>query len=286
VYRTTGQSLVALLAVGSLNFSLAAEPALGLAMARGTFRLDNSLVQGSATVLEGARLETERASLEVQLNSGARLGLAPASRGQFYRDRLVLERGLGELRSGSGYAVEASGLRVVPAEPQALARVAFDKDSRVLVAALNGLVRVSTREGILLANLPAGRTLAFSRQQPGAAPPVVVRGRLEQREGHYLLTDETSNVTFEVIGAELDKQVGQRVELTGILDPTAKPFPPASQVLKITRATRLGAAVPPAAAGLSTGAKVAIIAGVTVAAVVGGLAAAGVFAGPAAPVSP
>jgi hypothetical protein len=116
-----------------------------------------------------------------------------------------------------------------------------------------------------------------------------VSGRLVAKSGHYILTDETTNVTFEITGPGLKKQDMQRVELTGYLDPTATPVSEATQVIRLTGMNRLGAGAAAAGAGgaaaggggLSglaiSGTTIAIIGGVAAAAVVGGLAAAGSF---------
>lgn len=289
MHRMMVQSLLALILAGCVTTSLAGNPAIGLAMARGSFRVDNSQVWGNTTLFEGALVETSRASLELHLNSGAKAGLAPESRGKVYGDRLVLERGRGELKAASSYGIEARSLRIVAAEREATARVAFDKENRVLVAAVKGPVRVSTKEGLVVANIDPGRTLVFDPQPqvPGAAPPAKVTGRLERKNGHYLLTDETSKVTFEVIGPGLEQEVGNRIEVTGVIDPSAKPFALATQVVKITKLTRLPAVPPPGGwAGLSAGAKGAIIAGIAVGATVGILAATDVIFEEKKPISP
>lgn len=289
--KFTAESLLALITACCLL--AATNPAIGLAMAKGSFRVDNSPVWGNSSLWEGATLESEQTSIELRLSNGAHLGLGPGSRGQVYRDRLVLERGLGELKAGADYLLEARTLRIVPLSKEAVARVGFDDQNQVLVAAVNGPVRV-TRGNLVLANLDAGRTLAFAlpAQQPGAAPPVKITGRLERRDGHFLLTDEVSKAIFEIVGADLDKEVGNRVEISGVIDPAAKPFPPATQVVKVSKMSRLGAAPVPAGAGaagwagLSTAAKVAIIGGVVVGATVGILAATDVIFKEKKPVSP
>src|SRR5438477_13140822 len=102
----------------------------------------------------------QRPSSNLQLNHGAKMQLAAESSGIVYRDRLVLERGAGRVEN---YAVEALSLRI---RPEAAAEVSVRKPNvagpgSVEVAALNGPVRVTTANGVLLANLQAGRRLAF-----------------------------------------------------------------------------------------------------------------------------
>jgi len=290
--RLTAQSLLALVVAGAL---LAAQnPALGLALAKGSFRVDNSQVWGQATLLEGTTIETARVASELRLNSGARLVLAADSRARVEKDRLILERGVGELREAATYGIEARRLRVLPAAAGAVARVGFDQQKRVLVAALNGPVRVSTDSGLVVANVAPGKELSFDPQAPGAAPAMKLTGKLERKNGHFLLTDETTNVTYELVGAGLESEVGNRIEIDGVLDPAGKPFSPATQVVKVVKHRRLGAAAAAGAgagaagwAALSTAAKVAIVGGIVVGATVGILAATDViFKEEKKPVSP
>jgi hypothetical protein len=120
---------------------------------------------------------------------------------------------------------------------------------------------------------------------------------------HYLLTDETTNVVVELGGPGLEKEKGNRVEVTGAMDPTATPVSDASEFIRITSVKRLGKGCPagsgaaaaagaggsaaktggnpPGHTGLSTTTLVAIIGGVAAAAVVGGLAATGKLTGSA-----
>jgi len=290
--RLTVESLVSLLLVGCLTLSAVENPAIGLAMARGSFRVDSSEVWSNATLLDGMTIETARVGSDLRLNAGARLNLAAQSRGTVHRDRMILERGVGELKNTTSYWIDARGLRVYSATPRALARVGFDQNNRVLVAALNGPVRVTTAQGLVVANMAEGKTLVFDPQQAGAAAATKVTGRVEKKDGRYVLTDETTNVTTELTGEGLEKYVGRRVEVTGVIDPTAKPAAPATSLVKITEVKLLSAPGAGAGAGaggwaaLSTGAKVAIIGGVGAGAGVGIAAAAGAFEEEKKPVSP
>ncbi len=267
--RVRVKSLLLLITAGCLAMHAAEGPAIGLAMARGSFRVDNSPVWGNSTLLEGTWIETAQVGSELRLNVGARLALAAGSRAQVLRDRLILERGVSELRGTPAYGIEARGLRASPATSGVSVKVGFDDESRVVVAAVNGPVRVTAQDGRLVANVAAGKALSFDPQQPGAAPPMKLTGKLERKNGHFLLTDETTNVTFELVGEGLDLEVGNRIEVTGVLDPAAKPFATATQVVKLTKLARLPAVPPPGGwAGLSAGAKGAIIAGIAVGATI------------------
>jgi hypothetical protein len=104
-------------------------------------------------------------------------------------------------------------------------------------------------------------------------------------------------VTVEVAGPGLSKEVGNRVEVTGQMDPTATPVTDASQFIRVSAVKHLGkgseksgaaAAGQGGAAGAGaagghglalSATTIAIIGGVAAAATLGGLAAAGKLPG-------
>src|SRR5256885_1496834 len=92
--------------------TLPAAIGIGMVEAEGTFQVDHARVVGNATLFDGAVVETGRASGDLRLNTGARMQLASESRGRVFQDRLVLERGAGQLQ-GTGSRIEARTLRIV-----------------------------------------------------------------------------------------------------------------------------------------------------------------------------
>lgn len=219
MHRYSVQSLIALTLAVNLSLGMAASPAVGIMTARGSFSIDNSSIAGNATLFEGNRIETGSISSQLQFNNGARMQLAAESRGIVYRDRLVLEKGAGRVESAGNYQVEANSLRIRPAG-DASAQVSLRESGMVEVAALNGPVRVSASNGVLLASLQAGKTIDFT-PEPGAGPAgsTTVTGCLESSGGRLLLTDEASLVRFEMAGPGLDKEVGHRVQISGTVTP-------------------------------------------------------------------
>ena len=224
MHRHTVHALIALIALvlsANLALGMAAAPAVGIVTARGSFTIDDSSIAGNATLFEGNKIETGKTSSQLQLNNGARMQLAAESRGIVYRDRLVLESGSGRF---DNYGVEALSLRIRPDGGNSSAEVSVRNSSpaspgMVQVAALNGPVRVTAANGVLLANVQAGRTLAFTPQSAEPAVPTLVTGCLEGSGGKYQLTDEASLVRFEVMGAGMEKEVGHRVEIAGSVTP-------------------------------------------------------------------
>lgn len=288
-------------------------PAIGTVAAGGSFRVDDATVAGNATLFEGTTVETERSPSALVLASGVRLSLGAESKGRVFSDRLVLERGSGEIQRAAGFRVEARGLTVRTESGAGSARVALAGGAHVQVAALTGSVRVQNTQGLLVAAIRPGHALEFAFQASGEQWKLT--GCLRTVAGHYLVTDEVTSVIVEVAGSGLAKESGNRVEVTGAADSAATPASGASQYIRVSGLKRMGrgcaATDKAAAAGTGGGAgntggaagnaggaaggagkaasagkiaglsvaTVAVIGGVAAAAVIGGLAATGSLSG-------
>ena len=282
----------------------AASPAIGIVTASGHFTLDQSQVWGNATVFEGSIVETGAASSEIALRNGAKLQLAKDSRAQILSDRIVMEKGIAQISAPESFEVNAASLRI-----HSGGRLRVTMTDGVQIASLSGSARVSSASGMLLAAIPAGRTMNFS---PQSANGVVTRtGCLMYKDNHYIVQDENTQEVIELSGSQnLTAQLGNRVEITGTAS-SAKPavsiatlvvsvagVTPKSSGGCLSVATNLGAQTeltnPPASptetatqtaktgGGMSTGAKVAII----VAVAGGGAGAAIALAGKKSSTSP
>jgi hypothetical protein len=291
-----------LLSVFISAFAIAASPAIGIVTASGHFTLDRSQVWGNATVFEGSVIETSTASSEIALRNGAKLQLAKDSRARILSDRVVMEKGIGQVFAPESFEVNASNLRI-----HTSGRLRVSMTDGIEVAALMGSTRVSSASGILLAAIPAGRSMSFS---PQSANGTVTRtGCLLFKENHFILQDENTQEVAELTGQNFAPQLGNRIEISGAAS-SVKPVVSiatllvnvASMTLKSTggclsAASMLNAQTEapiaatnpaqPAAevakgGGMSTGAKVGII----VAIAGGGAAAAIVLAGKKSSTSP
>ncbi|MEQ1884623.1 MAG: hypothetical protein ABL967_06135 [Bryobacteraceae bacterium] len=272
---------------------------IGTVLAKGAFRLDNATISGNATLFDGGTIETAVAASSVELSTGTRMTLGASSRAKVFGDHAVLERGISRTDKSTGFHIEARGLRVIPETGNSTARVLVTQGNQVQVASVTGSLRVLNARGVLLASLPQGVALAFEPQTAGTSTRVI--GRLENRGGHFILTDETTNVTLEIFGTDLQKDVGYRVEAIGGTDAAATPISDASQVLRATSVKRLSnsktvaAGVGGASGGTATGSTasgvaisgttIAVIGGGAAAAVLGGLAASGNLTSEETPVS-
>ncbi len=259
--RSVVAAALALSMAAGPGFAATAVPAIGTLVTAGAFRLNHATVRSNATLFAGAMVETGAAPARLDLASGTGLDLEPQSTGQVFGQRLVLERGAAQLdraaRSGAGsdfaFLVESRGLTIQPDTRSARGRIALIGEKRVEVSALAGSFRVFNSGGILVAKIAAGNALALEPQS--ALRPARITGRLVTRGGHYLLTDETTNVTVEVLGSastkpDLTKQLNQRVEITGSVRPGAIPVSGAAQVIEIAQ---VSPAPPPGGAPASSG---------------------------------
>lgn len=241
-------------------FSLIVAPAfpaaIGVAKANGSFRLDSNPVAGNATLFEGNTLETAAASSELQLYSGIRMRLAPDSRGRVFGDRLVLEKGLGELDGGAGYRIEARGLRILAGSPGSAGRVAVTEAHKVQAMALAGWLRVTTADGTVVALVMPAAALEFEPQAvTGAQAPFEMTGCLERRDGQFVLRDPLTGVVEEARGSRLASEVGNMIEVTASVIPGVKPVEGAMEVIQITRLRRISGNCAPAAPPVRQAAK-------------------------------
>ena len=286
VKQWTSRTLISPILVGCLTFGQAAGPSIGVAIANGSFQVDGSSVSGNATLFGGTIIETRQASSRLQFNNGARIELGPESRAKVFGDRLMLEKGLGEL-AAKHYQIEAQSLRIAAGESKSLARVRIEGSKNVMVSAVNGPVRVYNEIGLLVASVRPGTALTF---QPQAASPTASERsgcllRSKEDSSKFVLVDQIANVTVEVRGEGLAEQAGNVVKITGTAFRSAVPVEGASQVIQVasielitkggciitTNAPAAGPAVK--TGGISNGAKIAI-AVVAVGGAAGGIVAA------------
>jgi hypothetical protein len=190
------------------GFALASSPAIGIVTASGHFTLDRSQVWGNATVFEGSVIETGPASSEIALRNGAKLQLAKDSRARILSGSVVLEKGAGQVFAPESFEVNAANLRM-----HTTGRLRVSLHEGIEVASLMGSARVSSASGILLASIPAGRSMSFS---PQAANGTVTRtGCLLFKDNHFIIQDENTQEVVEVTGQTFAPQVGNRVQIVG-----------------------------------------------------------------------
>jgi hypothetical protein len=218
----------------SLGLLSAATSGIGVAMSEGNILINSSAAAGNATIFNGSTLETQTASSQVHLNDGGRFRLASDSRGMVFSDHADLQKGSVSI---TGYSVNASGLSV-RADGKASATVSMRDQGVIEIAALTGSVHVFNRAGMNVANLVPGRELDLRTQDAGT--PSNLTGCAVKSGGNTLLTDETSNVTVQLMGA--DVRTGRRVQVTGSMVPNAAPISGAAQIINVGNVKEVGGA--------------------------------------------
>ena len=273
---------VALVSTTSVVFG--ATPAIGIVTASGHFLVEKSQVWGNSTVFDGATIETTQASSDVALKSGVKVQLGAKSKARIFERRLALEKGTGQ--ANGAYEIDAAGLKITGE------RVRVSVTDRIEVAAFAGSAKVVNGSGTMMAAIPAGRAMTFA-MQAGQTGTVTRTGCLLYKDGHYILQDENTQEVVEVTGGNLAQNTGNRVEASGTVSSARPAVSGATSVVNVasvttrsqggclsvasaldakTEAPAAGAPSSPSSAsaktvpaaksggGLSTGAKVAIVA--------------------------
>src|SRR6202041_3520034 len=255
--RVKLQSAVALFTCGCLVSVAASPSSIGIVVTRGQAQVDGAVVRGNSTLFQGSVVHSDAATSDLMLPRGSNLLLQPGSGIKVYREYAVLQNGGAIERGNPGYLLVADGLKIHPLSPQSAALVDMQDKSHLRVAAQGGAVEVRNNAGVLVARLDAGNALSFAvqvqqetpaapAQNPApasgqAAPPtgtqLTVHGILRKdhpgRYGHFLLTDLTSNVTYELQGPGLDDLVGASVEAIGSVY-QGTPAEGATQVISVS----------------------------------------------------
>ena len=235
-----------------------AAPAIGIVTASGHFSVEGSQVWGNATLIDGATIETSAASSHLALRNGVKVQLGAESRARIWQNRMVLEKGVAQLAAPATF--EARVLNHA-----SLIRAPFIRD-------------------------PFKGSAAFQ-----AAPGQTVHsGCMVYKDGRFLLQDQTTQEVIELSGPDLAANVGNRVEARGAASSAQPSGAPATSVMNVasvalvapggclsvaaalnartdvpaTAAPGPAGAKPPAGTpqgtvahtGMSTGAKVAIVA--------------------------
>ena len=239
------QSAISLFTCGCLVCVAASPASIGIVVVSGQAQVDGSAVRGNSTLFQGSDVRTGNLTSDLMLPGGSNLLLQPGSAVKVYRQYAVLEHG-GAIQRGA-ITLFADGLKISSLSPQGSVFVGMQDGSHLNVAAQSGSAEIRNPAGELVARLEPGKTLSLAIQAapqntpglPQGSPPattteqpatpagtqVTVHGILRTdhpgRYGHFLLTDLTSKITYELQGPGLDDLVGGSVEATGSTFDTA-----------------------------------------------------------------
>lgn len=272
------------------TLSTASTPAV--AWSSGVLRINGADHSGSGNVLPGQKLETLRSTGQLYLADGSRLRLGAATQVSVDQKALKLEGGAARIESvpTSTEAISISaGLLQIQASSGTIER---PRPNQVIVTAAKAPTVVRHSNGMLVARVLPGQTLAFSMPAANSSSTSAqFIGCVYLKDGNYYITDETTHVTTQLDYAQASKYNGQRVQVRGELAPNPTPDKTRLKVAEIS-AVQAGAtpaaqtankapacSANPAAAIAATGAAGA---GAGAAAAGTGTAAAGAAAGTAA----
>jgi len=228
-----------ILALAGCVWASGAEPRfIGVAAADGSFSIDSARVPGNATVFEGCTLEIGNASVVLELLGGVRVVVDAQSRGRVFGSHLLLEAGRAQIERGADYKIEALSLRVSQASPAAKAAVTVQDGGAVEVGAPQGDVNVTNQEQVLVARVSEGRSVQLKPQQ-AASSEFALTGCVSRLTSSFM-RDEVSGVVVELRGADVHKQIGNRVEITGTLSPMVRAAAPAAQAVQVLSTKTLG----------------------------------------------
>jgi hypothetical protein len=260
--------------------------AIGVIRASGHFTVEGSEVWGNSTLFDGTSIETTDASSDLALRSGVRVQLSKGSRARVWQNRLLLEKGTGQVTSAAPFEVQAGNLKISGSN------VRVGVSDRVEVAALESGARVLNGSGLLVASITPRRSvsLPLAPQTPGQ---IMRSGCLLSKENVFILQDDNTQEVAQLAGGNLAASIGGRVDITGVVSTARPTVSPATVLINVTSVTQraqggcltaaqaLGASTsppqvgpaavpakpaptpPPAASsgGLSKNAKIAIIVG-------------------------
>jgi hypothetical protein len=220
----------------ALSFAAAAPVSLGTVAARGNIWVDNYKVMSNATLFDGTVVRTEGATANLRLDNGARVTMAPDSRGALHRDRLVLQLGKIESVVPTSFQIEASGLHITPSQANSRAVVSIKAENSVEVAALAGGFSVTNDQGVLLATLRTGQAVSFA-VQAGDSSACMGTGTIGSEGGDYFITIASTGIKYELTAPNLAKLmkdlVGQSVAVKGSIVSGATPAGGAAAVIAV-----------------------------------------------------
>ena len=220
--------------------AFAAGTAIGLAVANGGFTVDHAEVWGSSTLYDGSTVETARTSSQIRLNDAVDVRLAADSRLTVYRTRMILDQGITQVQASPSYAIEARSLTIQPEAAGSVARIRLIGERKVTVAVLGGVLAVRNSGGLLVARVGTGESLDFEPRNDGAVAPTRVAGCLLEKAGKTILADQTAHVVLQLLGADLGKEIGNRVEILGAVAGAAAQATGAEQVIQVASLKEIG----------------------------------------------
>lgn len=166
-------------------------PAIGIVTASGHFSLEGSQVWGNATLFDGATVETASASSELALRNGVKVQLGAGSRARIWQNRLLVEKGVAQVAAPASFEARVTS------------------QAKLIRAPFQGIALQAAQ----------GQT--------------VRTGCLVYKAGRFLVQDQTTQEVVEVAGPDLAANVGNRVEVRGALSGARPGVAPATAAINV-----------------------------------------------------
>jgi len=182
------RSVLSSLLLSAVTF---AAPAIGIVTASGHFNVEGSQVWGNATLFDGTTIETGSASSELALSNGVKVQLAAGSRARIWQNRLVLETGVAQLAAPASFDARIS------------------EQAKLIRAPFRGVA------------------------MQAAQGQVVHAGCMVYKDGRFLVQDQATQEVVEVTGTGLAVNVGNRVEVRGAASSVRAGVAPATSVMNV-----------------------------------------------------
>jgi hypothetical protein len=210
---------------------------IGMATSDGDIAIGRVRMPGTATLYEGAVVETGNSPARLNLRNGTVVRLGGGAKATIHSDSLLLERGVGQIDAPGDYAIRARSVTLIPTARPARARLQLGTDGALQVAALSGSFEI--RRAGAASIMSAGRSLRFAAEtgEAGAAAPSQFKGCLAKADKTYLLHDDGSNAVVALEGGSVSGKSGDRVTVVGKPDAAASQVAGASQVIQVLRFT-------------------------------------------------
>lgn len=191
-----------------------------VAWSTGPIRINGTEHAGTGNVHAGGRLETLRASGQLYLADGSRLRVGAGTKLTVQPRAIRLESGMTRIDSlgnrGSALEITAGDLAVRASDGSVNYQSGSMNAQQLVVTAGRTVSEVRRTDGILLAMVRPGQTLAFSVAS-NRSRDTRLTGRLYGESGRYFINDEVTQVRTELQGGHPGAYAGRRMMVTGEL---------------------------------------------------------------------
>jgi len=211
----------------------AAAPTIGTMTSNGQFQMNGADIWNQGALFDGTTIQTGKSASRLLLRNGTDLRIGAASSGRVFADHMVLQSGAVEGVLSNAFRLETGELGLHIQGENARAHIQINNGG-VLIASLEGAVKIRGAQGLLLASLAEGKAVQLSPSAQSANVGTQLTGIIQHKNYRYYLTDEATGVTVEVKGDLVAKHAGKCVTVTGDVDTSATTIEKAEYAVRVT----------------------------------------------------